>query len=199
MKKKLILLFFSVIIISFIVNAQFPKNKKDSDIRFGVRLGFGVASPSENGPYFGLNTGVFAGIPVSSSFTIQPELVYAQLGIRKILLGGNTNARTVLDYLTIPILAKYNFNKSGFSVLAGTQYGFLLSAKDKINNHITDIKSKVSSGDVAAIFGAEYFFKIGVGIAVRYQFGFSNIPKPNYENIVNAKNKAILFSVAYRF
>jgi hypothetical protein len=186
----------------FCANAQSSKDKKieDNNIQFGVRVGSNIANThAPDGSFVGLNAGVFAAIPLSSSFAIQPELAYSKLGTWYSGFIPVGSGHTSLNYLVVPVLAKYAVSQSGFSVYAGPQYGFLLSAKNKLGNQITDIKDQLKSGELSGIFGAEYFFKIGIGISVCYQLGFSNITTNTTDAVVSAKNKALTFTLAYKF
>ena len=57
-----------------------------------------------------------AEIPIANRFSFQPELLYSGQG-----------SSVNLNYLNIPLMAKYNLTKE-FSLEAGPQIGFLLSA-----------------------------------------------------------------------
>ena len=75
-------------------------------------------------PNFGLTLD-FKG---SESFNIQSGLMYNGMGGKYSYDGGST--RTHLNYLSIPLLAKFKFGE-GFHGYAGPQLSFLLSAKYK--------------------------------------------------------------------
>jgi hypothetical protein len=84
-----------------------------------------------------------------------------------------------LKYLDIPIHARYNFNEN-FSVFAGPQVSFLLSAKvrDKPEDGETiveDVKSEYSTMDISFDIGATYFLSNGVNFQLQYDHGLADI------------------------
>lgn len=119
---------------------------------------------------FGFSGGIYASIPLSDLLSIRPELNYAALG------GKNTaNAVTAkVNYLTIPLLASFRLDKSGFSAHVGPQYGLLLSASATDRGTTTDLKSQLTSTDLSLLGGITYMPGV-VGVTVRYQYGLSNI------------------------
>ncbi len=85
--------------------------------------------------------GVVAEIMVSDMFAVQPELIYSSQGsdYEESDEGFDFSGTVKLDYLNIPVMAKY-YVAEGFSVEAGPQVGFLLSAKDEYDGGEEDIK-----------------------------------------------------------
>ena len=66
-------------------------------------------------------------IPISDSFSVQPELLYSSQGAKaESSFGGDVDFK--LSYLNLPIMAKY-YVAENFSLEAGPQVGLLLSAK----------------------------------------------------------------------
>lgn len=181
-------------------------------VRFGVKAGINIANvtikpeddESSLGSLVGINGGFFATIPVSAGFAIQPELTYSGLGAKTKTSalggegGGTENAKLMLNYLTLPVLAKYTFEDAGFAAYLGPQIGYLLSAKGKYGGETEDIKEEVKSTDISGIIGVGYFLPMGVGLSARYQLGLSNIAKDT-EGEGSLKNKALTFTLGYRF
>jgi hypothetical protein len=86
---------------------------------------------------------------------------------------------------------------NGFRIQAGPQIGFLISAKSKNNNDITDIKDNYKPIDFGISVGASYVFPpTGFGIDARYNLGLSNI---NKNSSVNSTNRGVQLGVFYIF
>ena len=180
---------------------SFAQSKEATGVRFGLKAGINLANittkPSDGtstGFLPGINGGFFSTIPIAVGFAIQPELTYSGLGAKD----KESSDKVNLSYLTLPVLAKYSFANSGFGAYLGPQIGYLFSAKQKSEGTSEDIKDGFKSTDLSGIFGIEYFSPIGIGLSARYQLGLSNIVKDN-ELGASVKNKAIIFSVGYRF
>lgn len=121
-------------------------------------------------PNFGLTLD-FKG---SESFNIQSGLMYNGMGGKYSYDGGST--RTHLNYLSIPLLAKFKFGE-GFHGYAGPQLSFLLSAKYKDEDGTTDIKSELKGSGVFGLFGLGYSLNDKFGLYGEYSAGISNLAK----------------------
>ena len=190
--KKLILSLAIVALAVTTTNAQ---------VTFGVKAGLNLATwtgsdaSSTNFPgkamKAGLNVGGVVNIPVSSNFSVQPEVVYSMEGMK--LTGGSYD----LSYINIPVLAKYNFSK-GFFAATGPQIGFLTSAKAKpTSGPSTDIKSLLQSTDFAWAVGLGYLTSANVGFDARYNFGIGTIDKGSPKS--KFTNSVIQINVFYMF
>ena len=112
-----------------------------------------------------------------------------------------------LGYLNLPVMAKY-FVAPGFSIEAGPQVGFLLSAKNEYSYSASgfgitessseeiDIKDDTESMDFSFNVGAGYEFTENIFVQARYNFGLTNIAKDTEGDI---KNGVIQVSVGYKF
>ena len=129
---------------------------------FGEKSGFTV------NPGFGIG---------SEKFSFQPEIMYSRQGYS---FGDDIVA---LNYLNIPLMGKYYITK-GFSVEAGPQIGFLLSAK----NEKTDVKDLFNTFDFGLNFGLGYKFENGLNFGARYNLGLTDI---NNVEGSSSKNKKV--------
>ena len=93
-------------------------------------------------------------------------------------------------------MAKY-YVAEGFSLEAGPQIGFLMSAKLKGDGEDLDIKDESNSTDFGFNFGAGYDVTENINLGLRYSLGLSNINKE--DGAGDAKNSNIAFAVAYKF
>lgn len=162
-------------------------NVTAQDIKFGAKGGLNFATLSGDntgdiGTVTAFNFGLMAELPITEKFSFQPELLYSGQGFSA---GNNTVA---LNYLNVPLMGKYYLTK-GFSLEAGPQIGYLLSAK----NEAVDVKDSFKSVDFGANFGVGYKLENGLNFSARYNLGLSNI---NNVDGINDKNKNGVFQVS---
>jgi len=105
------------------------KEKTSSPIQFGLKAGLNVASINEDEAKAkaGLYGGAFVNIPLASSFSIQPEVLYNGAGAKD---ENFSDVRVNLDYISIPAMFQYNALPNLY-VEAGPQFSFLINAKVK--------------------------------------------------------------------
>ena len=173
--------------------------------QFGLKAGINVASISKDGyddakAKVGFAGGAFVNIPVAEQFSIQPEVMYSQMGskvtksVSRTFLGNTYEARSTaklnLDYVTVPIMFQFRATPA-FYIEAGPEFGFLTSAKAKdINttyvngspensstNTSEDMKDSFSGFNMGAALGLGYDITPNFGINARYVAGFTDINK----------------------
>jgi hypothetical protein len=180
--KKIILA--AVAVMAFgIANAQ--------EVKFGAKAALNVATltgdVNDASSLIGFQVGGFAEIKISDKFAVQPELMYSAQGAS--FDGGDVK----LNYLNIPVMAKF-YVADAFSLEAGPQIGFLLSAK----SDGVDIKDSLSSTDFGLNLGAGYDFTENLSAGLRYNFGLSNISDYEDDNS-SVKNGVLSVSLGYKF
>jgi len=173
-------------------------NLNAQEIKFGAKAGLNFSTISGDntreldiGITTDFNFGVLAEIPISEKFSFQPELMYSGQGYA----GKGSGEIVVLNYLNIPLMGKYYLTK-GFSLEAGPQIGFLLSAKDKDAD--TDVKGAFNTVDFGVNFGVGYKFDNGLNFGARYNLGLSDINNVDGSSNKN-KNGVFQLSVGYFF
>lgn len=118
----------------------------------------------------GFYGGLFATLPVSSSsFFIQPELVYSTEGGRN----RSDNSQTEISYLNLPVLVQYR--ASVVAIETGPQIGFKVAAKMKKVSLSSNINEKIQPLSLSWVMGAGLKFSDGIGNDGRYNLGLSNI------------------------
>ncbi len=190
--KKIILSAIAIMAFAF-SNAQ--------ETRFGVKGGLNITSFS-GGNYYdakslvGFQVGGFAEIKVIDRLAIQPELLFSTQGAR--LEFGNTDFDTKLNYINVPVLAKFYVTKQ-FTVEAGPQLGFLVSAKSEGE----DVKDGFKSVDTGFNFGVGYNFTDNFSVGARYTVGLANIADRDAdtwdEYYDSPKNSVFAITLAYKF
>lgn len=199
-----------------------------SPITFGVKGGMNISTISEvydNGWMYsdqkakiGFNAGVFANIPISEKFSLQPEILYSGLGAKietsrmfdpgpmTKLEGKETLS---LSYLSVPVMFQYNIIPDLY-VEAGPEFGFLLGGKSKgewtdTTDNIkttTSYSNKLSNGlfnkfNFGIGIGAGYYFTQNLAVTARFTAGITDIYKHGNGNTV--RNNAFQVGLAYKF
>ena len=186
--------------------------------QFGVKGGMNVSSLSNDATLsdqsskIGFNAGVFMNAPLAENFSIQPEVLYNDLGskvTRSTTIGGNTYSADYsrnLGYISVPVMFQYNATP-GFYLEAGPQFGFLVSANDKYksstngntnNSNIVGLdKDAFNTFDFGLGLGAGYYFTPNIGLTARYVAGLTDIIKNN--NGDSVKNNVFQVGLAYKF
>ena len=182
--------------------------------QFGVKAGMNVSSLSseeglsDQGSKIGFNAGVFMNAPLAANFSIQPELMYSQMGDKyNQTIAGTTYARSRhLDYITVPVMFQYNATPA-FYLEAGPELGLLVSAKNKFTNESTNntinespnYKDDLNGFNVGIGLGAGYYFTPKVGLTARYVAGLTDIAKDRPSGSDSVKNNVFQVGLAYKF
>lgn len=196
---KKVLLTIAIVAAGFTANAQ--------EVSFGAKAGLNIANISgedveNNDARTSFHIGAVAEIEISDKFSIQPELVYSAQGANTEESG--VDVTMALDYLNVPVMAKY-YVAEGFSLEAGPQIGFLMSAKMKAEvggqSASVDVKDNFNVIDFGLNFGAGYKLENGLNFGARYNLGLSNILKDEElnSNTNSVKNGVFQVSVGYMF
>ena len=190
-------------------------------VKIGVKAGLNISSLTsdenelDSSDKTGFTAGIMAEIPLTKNFSIQPEVLYSQQGMKfsysDVDVQNSHYKSTIgLNYLNIPVMLKYYVVK-GLSVQAGPQVGILLKANNKYQdnflgyeNHETFNLSDYANGiDTAVNFGLGYQFKNKFYTDLRYTISYSDIFKDASANtyIINSdmKNRVFQITVGYFF
>lgn len=173
--------------------------------RFGAKGGLNVSNftgyEEDVKSLIGFHVGGFAEIKVAKKFAIQPEFLFSTQGTIIEGFNGNSNTTIKVNYLNIPVLAKY-YITDAFSVEAGPQIGFLLSAKFRGE----DIHNLYKSTDFGFNLGCGYNFTENIAVGIRYTIGLTDVNDASdeyqdYPDLYNAsfKNSNFALSLAYKF
>lgn len=183
--------------------------------QFGIKAGMNVSSLStdsqlsDQGSKIGFNAGLFMNAPLAENFSIQPELLYSQMGDKyDQTIAGTTYARSRhIDYVTLPVMFQYNATPN-FYLEAGPEFGLMVNAKNKFtneseNNTITesgDYKDRLNNFNFGVGLGAGYYFTPQIGLTARYVAGFTDIyNSDNNGSDDSVKNNVFQVGLAYKF
>ncbi len=181
--------------------------------QFGIKAGMNVSSLSKDAGLddskskIGFNAGLFMNAPLGQNFSIQPEILYNNLGDKVSYknLAGNEYASVArnLDYIAVPVMFQYNATPE-FYLEAGPEFGFLVNAKVKTDNSVLNTTT-TSSLDTDAYkdfnmgigLGAGYYFTPKIGLTARYVAGLTDVYSSN--NGDKVKNNNFQVGLAYKF
>ena len=176
---------------------------------FGIKAGASLTNFTGKGTdgkdlknKFGFNGGFIANLPINDAFSIQPELLYSMKGAKMegVISGTTVTAKETLHYIDVPVLAR--INAGGLFFELGPQIGFLVAARDAVEENgsssSSDVKSDYNTVDFGYAAGLGYQVPAGPGIGLRYNGGFTDIVKDNTSN--NAvHNSAFQLYLTYMF
>ena len=172
--KKLIMSTLAIVAIVVSVNAQ----------SFSLGLKAGAIGTKIDGKGFqsyklSYQGGVFAEIDLLHKIGIQPELLFSQTssqtvsgptGIGTLSSGLKPNTAFTLNYLSIPVLLRYNFAKL-FTLNLGPQYGILLNNNSSL---LQNGQNAFKSGDLSGVVGLQVHLS-SLRVYGRYVFGLNNV------------------------
>jgi hypothetical protein len=157
---------------------------------FGLKGAVNMANMSgdveNNKMMLAFGGGIFARIMPNDQICIQPEVLYMMKGCKFDDVGTTTDAKTVFNYIEVPVLVKYMIPTEGKispCIFAGPAVGMLMSAKAKGTQDNTDydndIKDFMKSIDFGVAFGAGIDFAVGekgkITFDARYTLGLNNL------------------------
>lgn len=167
-------------------------------VNFATITGSDFDSPDSRTSF---HAGVFGEFPVAPDFfSIQVEALYSGQGFESDIdggfLGGDGKVEYQLDYINVPVLAKFYIVK-GLSIEAGPQFSF------KVNEEI-DTNANADAGDLdlnqAKDFefgvsgGLTFELPVGVFATARYNQGLTEIVENR-----DAKNSVFQLGVGFKF
>lgn len=206
-----------LLIASTAVRAQEQQTVAESGLKakFGIKGGLNltnlyVADVSTEHMKAGFNAGVFAKLPVTRGFSIQPELLYSLKGAKEDynnFVQGSGEYRFNLGYMELPLLAVVNIAPN-FNIHAGGYAAYLVNANIKnVNDQGTVVgANELSTGDFNrwdfGLAGGAGFDIQNFTIGARYNYGLSHIGKN--DNLTgaltkNSKNAGLSIYVGFGF
>lgn len=191
----------AVLVVVLLCSSTLSAQKMKQKASFGFKVGANISTfrsaidylDFDQSPKLGQVYGGFVQIPVSSSFYIQPEFLYSQLGAKaKSALWGDATFR--YNYFSVPVLAKYKVCKN-FNVFAGPEFDFLIRARLKQLYKTTTVTYDVKDFDFA--------YTAGLGVSgkkwtfdARYIHGSQDVSPETGEN--SFYNQAVQVTVGYK-
>jgi len=191
-------------------------------VKIGVKAGLNIASLTfdenelESSQKTGFTAGIMAEIPLAKNFSVQPEVLYSQQGMKfsysDIDVANSSYKSTItLNYLNIPVMLKYYVLK-GLSVQAGPQIGILLKSNNKYqdnflgydNHENYNLSDYTNAFDTSVNLGVGYQFKDKFYVDLRYNISYSDVFKEANSNgnyVINSdmRNRVFQITIGYFF
>ncbi|MRM97466.1 PorT family protein [Riemerella anatipestifer] len=180
--------------------------------QFGAKAGLNVSSISKGGyddtkAKVGYYAGVFLNAPISGDFSIQPEVLYNNLGSKTIKdagILGKAETKLNLDYISVPVMFQYKATPQ-FYLEAGPEFSFLVGANAKTSYEtplksgqtVTELnKDNFNSFNFGMGLGLGFDITPNIGVNARYVAGFTDISKNGTTSASdNTTNKNNTFQV----
>ena len=184
-------------------------------------IGFSEDVKNDLSPRTSLQMGLAFDLGVTSSFSIQPELLYVQKGNKEVKSVKVLNVTTTttdylkMNYLEIPVLAKIKFgnDQTEFYITTGPSLGVAISGEQKrvvassLIPSSTSEKIQFGTGDDALFKRFDLGWQLGIGavlhgftIDVRYGSSVITIfNDPDNDLDLKAYNRALGITVGYAF
>jgi len=199
------------------VRAQEQQTSAESNLKakFGIKGGLNltnlyVSDVSTEHMKAGFNAGVFAKLPVTKGFSIQPELLYSVKGAKEDynnFVQGSGEYRFNLGYMELPVLAVVNLAPN-FNLHLGGYAAYLVNANIK---NVDDQGTVQGASDLNTDDFKRWDFGLvgGLGfdienftLGARYNYGLSHIGKD--DNLTgaltkNSKNAGVSIYVGFGF
>ena len=197
-----------VLLVSISQFALAQGTNDNSKLKFGFKGGVNFSNlytdeVDDNNVLTGFNAGIFAKLPITQLFAIQPELLYSTKGAKLTYNNSfaNGTAKFKLNYIELPVLLVVNLTKN-FNIHAGPYVAYLVDGKATNDSQGTlfDFQNNLSNEDynkfdtgLAVGLG---FDSDNVGFGVRYNYGLQTVGKErnfggtNY-TFPDGKNSAI--------
>jgi hypothetical protein len=211
MKKNKIIFIIALIAMGTTTTFAQTENPLRVGVKGGINLSnFRVDDVGDNNMKVGLNLGLFAKLPVSPSFSIQPELLYSSKGSKlkyDNFIQGEGEYRFNLNYLEMPVLGVFHIGKN-FNIHAGPYVAFLASSNIKDMNDDGTIEG-VKDIDVDNFNRFDYGLSGGIGVDIngfiagaRYNYGLAEVGKS--DNLTgqltsDSKNSAATIYIGFGF
>lgn len=199
--KRIIVSCFVTLALLGSVQAQETKKEDNSKLLLGIKAGFNRSILTNHDDFLGksgFHIGFVAEKFVTSNISLQTELMYSTLGANFTstdFIPNNFDGKVTLNYLSIPIMAKFYLYK-GFNLQMGPQLSFALHTKSKFDGYSYYENKNIEKTDFAVNFGLGYEFDNRVFIETRGIFGVTNVIKLEDDE---SKNFGVQFSIGYKF
>ena len=149
--------------------------------------------------------GGFVEVPISEKFSIQPEVYYSGQGYDIQSVDNGDDIEFQLDYINVPVLAKYYF-VDGFYGEVGPQIGFNVNSEidsnsDGDSGDISFNNDAINTVDFAVVGGLGYKLNNGLFFNARYNLGLSDVFSS--EDLggfdLDARNRVFMLGAGFAF
>ncbi|ALM22022.1 hypothetical protein JCM19294_161 [Nonlabens tegetincola] len=181
----------SLFVIFISLNAYSQVN---GEAQYGFRLGLNYSNLSgdieDADSRLGLHANFFAVVPLSDSFSLQPEIGLSAIGVNEeeLRLENGDNVQFKTNWLQVGVLAKVNLGEKLY-LLLGPQAGVNVTERDNNDYY---------NWDIAGVGGIGYNLDENWTLDLRYSYGFANIFDREFGEIAEANNRYFQLGIAYK-
>ncbi len=192
MKKILFALF--AIVLAYSASAQ--------RIGYGPKGGFNISMLSGDMDYkarFNFNVGGFVEYDFAPEWAAELSVLYSRVGGKldnvAISLTETTDAKLRLDYISLPLVAKF-YPLDGMNVFLGPKFSFLVGAKQKLGDgDYVSVKSSWKTFDFGLTVGTGYAWEFGLLAYIQYNVGLTDI----YKGDESVRTGGLQIGIGWRF
>jgi hypothetical protein len=175
-KKKSIVL--SIVLLAFVNSGLYAQKELTIGIKAGADLMKISGRSMDNKFQAGFSGGAYGEYKFNKSWSLQPELLYQGASCMttdefNAIYPGGISSKVYLNYISLPVLVAFK-PVPELSVLAGPQFGYLVSQTTGLLPPPQDNKNAFSTTDFSLIFGGQLNLN-KVKIGIRYSIGLNNI------------------------
>lgn len=136
----------------------------------------------DNNVLTGFNAGLYAKLPITKSFAIQPEVYYTTKGAELTYNNAIANgvAKFNVNYIEVPVLAVINLTEN-LNIHAGPYAAYMVSGKTTNDSNFTNSETTLDTNDferfdagIAAGVGLDFEL---LSFGVRYNYGLTKVGK----------------------
>lgn len=180
-------------------------------ISFGVKAGLNVSNvknvgSADNKARPGFYGGLLTEIKIGKKVIVRPEVLYSIKGNKFPATAFNGGGTLSLNYISIPLLGGFRPTDK-FTILLGPEFNFLTTANSKFDGSNHDGTKIYRKFDFAIDLGATYSIINGLGVELRYSYGFEDLVDVTYTdqngNDIGTgrigSNRVFQLGVFYRF
>ena len=210
--KKLVAGAIVALVMSGSVFAQKSDDKGASNsLHFGIRGGLSLASivKDDNAPDFsakmkpGVQAGVYLQLPLSTAFSVQPEVLFSQkgYGANGSFLGAAYKYKVTSNYIDVPLLAKFTPHKD-FGIVVGPQFSFLTNTSYKFTttnaqyeNVVKNDNDNLRKNILGGLIGLEAGLSDNITVSARYALDFQKNNGDGTSNSLKYRNQVLSFTL----
>jgi Outer membrane protein beta-barrel domain len=157
----------------------------------GVKGGLNLNNISDASPFtssIGFNIGMYSTVRLTDLFFLQGELLYSVKGAHFPATTSNGSETLQLNYFTFPIFLGIHAN-SKLSVIAGFEWGLLLSANSHFDNTDHDVSNNFGLFDKAIDLGVTYTLSEKAGIEMTYSYGIKDLENVSFSTNIYSNER----------
>ncbi|GAA4271661.1 hypothetical protein GCM10022258_09550 [Aquimarina gracilis] len=182
-----------------VVFGSFGQDEDPLYTRAGFKVGLNYANVTgdldDTDARVRMHLGAVIEFPVSQRFFVQTEVLYSAQGYT--IEEGGVENKISLNYLTLPVIAKYYFTPH-FSFETGPRLATLASSSQSEGEETDEFFDTFNDFDFGWNFGAGYKAESGLFFQLHYTLGLNEVIDTNVVD-VSVNNSLLQLSVGYLF